>query len=75
MRKKGLFGGDAIGKSKTGEACVQEIQSRVKFGSVQHSSKEILECVHSDLWGPSLVKSHSGCQYLMTFIDDYSLKT
>ena len=59
--KKGLFGGDAAGKGEPGEACVQEIQSRVKFILVQHLSKEILECVHSALWSHSPMKSHGGC--------------
>jgi len=28
--------------------------------------------VHSDIWGPSRVKSTLGFQYFVTFIDDYS---
>ena len=28
--------------------------------------------VHSDIWGPSRVKSNLGFQYFVTFIDDYS---
>ena len=70
MSKKGLFGGDAIGKAKPGKSCAQEIQIRKKFSLLQHSSKEILKCVHLDLWGPSHVKSHGGCQYFVTFIDE-----
>ena len=45
------------------------------FSSVQHSCKEILECFHSYLWGPSHVKSHGGCQYFVTFVNDYLRKT
>ena len=64
MSEKGLFGGDTVGNSKPGEACVQPIQHSVKFSLVQHLSKEILECVHSVLWGPFPVKSNGGCQHL-----------
>jgi len=28
--------------------------------------------VHSDIWGPSRVKSNLGFQYFVTFIDDFS---
>jgi len=28
--------------------------------------------VHSDIWGPSRIKSNLGFQYFVTFIDDYS---
>ncbi|GJZ93812.1 retrovirus-related pol polyprotein from transposon TNT 1-94 [Tanacetum coccineum] len=56
------------------EAYVKGKQRRVKFSTGQHTSKEIIEYVHSDLWGPSLVKSQGGCVYFVTFIDDYSRK-
>ena len=51
-KKHGLFGGDVNGQVKLGEACVREMQSRVKFSLVQHSSMEILDYVHSGLWVP-----------------------
>lgn len=44
----------------------------MKFGTDQHTIKEILEYVHSYLWGPSLVNSQGGCTYLVMFIDYYS---
>ncbi|RVW86789.1 Retrovirus-related Pol polyprotein from transposon RE1 [Vitis vinifera] len=31
-----------------------------------------LELVHTDLWGPALVKSTSGARYFILFLDDYS---
>lgn len=40
----------------------------------QHTSKEILEYIHSDLWGPAPVKCQGGCSYFVTFINDYSMK-
>eukprot|EP00261_Vitis_vinifera_P019697 XP_010650252.1 PREDICTED: uncharacterized protein LOC104879339 [Vitis vinifera] len=34
-----------------------------------------LELVHTDLWGPTLVKSTSGARYFILFLDDYSRYT
>lgn len=34
----------------------------------------VLDYVHSDLWGPSRVESHSGGRYFMSIIDDHSRK-
>nr|GEW37174.1 retrovirus-related Pol polyprotein from transposon TNT 1-94 [Tanacetum cinerariifolium] len=70
----GLLGRDVTSKIQFCEACVKEKQRRVKFSTGQHTSKEILEYVHSDLWGPSLVKSQGGCVYFVTFINDFSRK-
>ena len=74
MSKKGLCGGDATGNSKPSDACVQEIQHRLNFSLFQDSRKEILEYVHSDLWGSFPVKPYGGCQYFVPFINDYSRK-
>ena len=35
-------------------------------------SKDIIELIHSDLWGPSPVASRNGSHYVLTFLDDYS---
>ena len=35
----------------------------------------ILDLVHTDVCGPMTRKSLSGCEYYLTFIDDYSRKT
>lgn len=41
----------------------------------KHTSKEVLEYVHSDLWGaPSVVPSLAEMRYFITFIDDFSRK-
>ena len=45
------------------------------FKKGKHTSKEVLEYVHSDLWGaPSVVPSLAEMRYFITFIDDYSRK-
>ena len=47
---------------------------RVKFNTSTHTSKGILDYVHSDLWGPSCKPSLGGAHYMLTIIDDYSRK-
>ena len=74
LSKQGLLGGVTTGKLKFCEACVKGKQRRVKFSSGKHTTKEILEYVHSDLWGPAPVESQGRCVYFVTFIDDYSRK-
>jgi len=52
--------------------------SRVKHShtsfprNVTRDSSSPFALVHSDIWGPSRVKSTLGFQYFVTFIDDYS---
>ena len=47
-------------------------QHRVSFKTNSHTSKGILNYIHSDVWGLVLVSSHCGAQYFVNFIDDYS---
>ena len=47
-------------------------KSRFPFRSKQNCSNEVLELVHTDLCGPSRVKSLQGDRYFMLLIDDYS---
>ena len=74
LTKRGFLKGAEIGKLKFYESCVMGKQLRLKFSSGKHNSMGILEYIHSDLWGLTRVKSHSGCSYFVTFIDDYSRK-
>ena len=48
---------------------------KLSFPKAKHSTKGILDYVHSDLWGsPNVPPSLSGCKNFLTFIDDYSRK-
>ncbi|KAH9764742.1 hypothetical protein KPL70_001639 [Citrus sinensis] len=47
-------------------------KTRVKFGTANHYTREILEYVHSDVWGPTKTASIGGSHYFVTFIDDFS---
>ena len=55
--------------------CVLGKSHKLSFPKGNHSSKEVLEYIHSDLWGsPLVVESLGGCHYFVTFIDDFSKK-
>ena len=38
-------------------------------------SKQILELIYSDIWGPALVTAKFGYKYMLTIFDDYSQRT
>ena len=42
------------------------------FKSKTHTSKEIPELVHTNLYGPIDVQSYKGDKYIILFVDDYS---
>ena len=54
------------------EHCVYGKSTRSPFGTGVHSSTRVLQYIHSDMWGPSPISSHSGNLYYVSFIDDYS---
>jgi 5'-3' exoribonuclease 2 len=74
LSKRGLLDGHSISKLDFCEHCVFGKQKRVKFNTATHSSKGILDYVHSDLWEPSRKPSLGGAHYMLTIIDDYSRK-
>ncbi len=49
-------------------------QCKQRFKVGKHNSKDVLDYIHSNLWGPSPVMSYGGALYFLTFIDDYSRK-
>ena len=54
--------------------CVYRKQCKHRFKTGNHNSKGILDYIHFDLWGPSLVVSYGIALYFLTFIDDFSRK-
>lgn len=59
------------------EQCVVRIkgkQTRASFKDSDTRAENLLDLVHSDVAGPFQVKSHSGCRFFVTFIDDFSRK-
>ena len=57
------------------EHCIYGRQRRVSFLRGGHDRKKnVLELVHSDVFGPVNIKSLGGASYFVTFIDDASRK-
>ena len=74
LSRRGLLCGQCTSKLDFCEHCVFGKQTRVRFSSGIHSTKGILDYIHSDLWGPSSAPSHGGAHYMLTCIDDFSRK-
>jgi transposase InsO family protein len=49
-------------------------QTLLKFSRSIHTTKAILDYVHTNLWGDTPVTSIGGGKYLLIFIDDFSRK-
>lgn len=74
LANRGLLGGMKNCKLQFCEECVYGKQKRVSFSAGNHTSKGVLDYVHSDVWGPATTPSLGGCLYFLTLIDDYSRK-
>jgi hypothetical protein len=62
--REGIYKGCSLGKN-----------IKKPFPSSNNRSKEILDPIHSDVFGPMPVKSLGGSSYYLIFIDDYLIKT
>ena len=49
-------------------------KNKVQFKTTTHKTEEVLDYVHTDVWGPVRVASLGGSMYFLSFIDDYSRK-
>jgi hypothetical protein len=72
LHKRGYL--NDIGKLEFCEHCVFGKQKRVSFSLSTHCTKCILDYIHFDLWGRTPHSSIGGCDYMITFIDDFSRK-
>ncbi|XP_076917271.1 putative mitochondrial protein AtMg00300 [Bidens hawaiensis] len=54
------------------ETCVLGKKKKVQLSKGIHSTRGILDYVHSDLWGPARVNTIGGARYFLSIIDDYS---
>ena len=83
MTKKGLMILGRLGVLKgmekpSIEFCEHYIygkRCRVQFHTSKSKSRNILDYVHSDVWGPTKQPSKGGSSYYVSFIDDYSRYT
>ncbi|KAH9697287.1 hypothetical protein KPL71_023550 [Citrus sinensis] len=72
LQKQGVLGSSQISELDFCEDCVLGKATRNSFGKSVHSTKGILEYIHSDLWGPAQTMSLGGNTYFLSLIDDYS---
>lgn len=67
-----MLGKCQISTLDTCEHCVYGKATRVSFGKGKHCSKQILDYVHADLWGPENTPSLDGAHYFLSIVDDFS---
>jgi len=72
LTKKGLLKDIKICKMKFCEHCVIGKKTNVKFGTVIHRTKGILNYVHTNVWGPTKMVPLESIHYFVTFINDFS---
>ncbi|KAJ0900510.1 putative RNA-directed DNA polymerase [Helianthus annuus] len=58
--------------TKPCEVCHRAKQHREPFPLSNHTTTELGELVHLDVWGPYKVHSKEGFRYFLTVVDDYS---
>ena len=74
LSQQGLLGGVKDVELPFCKHCIMEKSTRVRFGKGKHTTKGILNYVHSDWWGPMKVPFMGGSKYFMSIIDDYLRK-
>ncbi|KAH9752645.1 hypothetical protein KPL71_014775 [Citrus sinensis] len=74
LSNQGLLGDDKVTSLKFCEKCVFGKATRLKFSLGRKETKQTLDYIHSNLWGPSQVPSLGGARYFESLIDDYSRK-
>ena len=54
------------------ESCLEYKMTMRPFKAKGYRAKEVLELVHTHLYGPISTSARGGYEYFVTFIDDYS---
>ena len=68
----GPLGSLAVEPFPVCESCLEGKMTNRPFKAKGNEAKEVLELVHSDLFGPMNIQARGGYEYFITFIDDYS---
>ena len=50
-------------------------QSRLPFPPKTHTTTDIFELLHIDIWGPYQTPTHDNFKYFITLVDDFSKST
>jgi hypothetical protein len=74
LHKKNLLKGIKTCKLDFCKFCVLGKQNRVQFKTATHKTEDILDYVHSNVWGLVRTASWGGHMYFVIFIDDFSRK-
>ena len=53
------------------EACQLGKAHKQYFSTTEAKTTQVLELIHTDLWGPSPTTSRNGFKYYISFVDDY----
>ena len=69
-----LFESDKNCKFEVCEPCALEKQTKVKFGTIVHHTKGLLDYVHTNVWEPIHVASFGGRNYDVIFGGDMVIK-
>ncbi|GKD16972.1 retrovirus-related pol polyprotein from transposon TNT 1-94 [Tanacetum coccineum] len=72
LAKKGLI--KVSCNLKFCEHCVFGKHKKVSFSPGIHRTRNALDYIHSDLWGPTPITPRGGKRYMLTIIDDFSRK-
>ena len=56
----------------TCESCLEGKMTKRSFPSKGHRVNDLLELIHSDVYGPFNVQARGSYEHFVTFIDDYS---
>lgn len=71
LNKQGLLGSSPLGSLGLCEHYIFGKATRVSFARGRHTSKGILDYVHSDLWGLEKMPSLGGVRYFLSIVDDF----
>ena len=70
--KDGLLESLDFDKFPICESCLEGKMTKRPFNAKGRRAQELLELVHSDVYGPMLIQARGGYEYFITFTDDYS---
>nr|KAJ0191767.1 hypothetical protein LSAT_V11C800422600 [Lactuca sativa] len=72
LKKVLNFGNESLPPS---DVCHRAKQTRESFSLSQHTSTQLGELVHLDVWGPYRLASVEGFKYFLTVVDDFTRAT
>ena len=67
LGKKNLLGGDKLEPLGFCKQCAHGKTKRIKFENGIHQTKQIMDYIHLDLWGPSRTITHANGRYFFIY--------